>query len=69
MINRNLIGYRKIIGLTQIEMADKIGLAETTYCQKERGQRDFKQTEMENIMKVIKAAGHDAAMNYIFFRS
>lgn len=41
-----LYGLRKERNLTQEEMADKIGISENAYHQKEKGQRPFTQDEM-----------------------
>ena len=67
-MNRNLIGYRKIVGLTQKEIAKQIGIGETSYCHKERGQTDFTQTEMEKIVDLFQSLGYELMMNYLFFR-
>lgn len=48
-----LIKARKEAGLTQEEMAQKIGISTTSYYQKELGQRDFKLTECYRIAKVL----------------
>lgn len=44
-----LYELRKEAGLTQAQMAEKIGISETAYRSKELGQTDFKSTEMFNI--------------------
>ena len=47
--NLNLIGYRKMLELTQGDMADKLKMSRRWYIKKELGQKDFSQTEIENI--------------------
>lgn len=41
-----LYELRKSKGLTQKNLADKLGISETAYRQKEKGQRPFTQDEM-----------------------
>ena len=41
-----LYQLRKEQGITQKELADKLGISETAYRQKEKGQRAFTQDEM-----------------------
>lgn len=41
-----LYELRKNEGLTQKKLAEKLGISETAYRQKELGQRDFKSAEM-----------------------
>lgn len=44
-----LYELRKEAGLTQAQMAEKIGISETAYRSKELGQTDFKLSEMFKI--------------------
>ncbi|MBC8059298.1 MAG: transcriptional regulator [Clostridiaceae bacterium] len=68
MINNKLVGYRNRLGLTQTEMATKIGIGLTSYNFKEQGKKDFKQSEMEAITTLIKQDIPDITMDKIFFR-
>lgn len=67
-MNYKLLGYRRVVGLTQKEMSALIGIGSTSYSLKESGKRDFTQTEMENIIKVFRKNGKDFKMDEIFFR-
>lgn len=49
-----LYQLRKEKGITQKEMAQKIGISETTYRQKEKGQRAFKSDEMFIIADILE---------------
>lgn len=69
LMNRNLIGYRNMMGFKQSELAKQIGIGETTYWRKENGINDFTQTEMEKITSVLNDAGHELTMQHIFLRT
>ena len=49
-----LYQLRKEKGLTQKEMAQKLGISETAYRQKEKGQRAFKSNEMFIIADILE---------------
>ena len=48
-----LIAWRKYNGLTQKDMADKLGITWRTYSNKERGITQFKLEEMFAIAKIL----------------
>ena len=48
-----LQGLRKEKGLTQMEMAKKLGISETSYRLRELGEADFKFSEMIAITKIF----------------
>lgn len=60
-------GYRKMLGLTQAEMAEKINVSETTYRNKEKGRIPFKDYEMEIIHQLLKPVNRDISISDIFF--
>lgn len=68
-MNKKLLGYRKMLGLTQKQMADLSDMCLTTYNFKEQGKADFTQTEMEKITEIIKEKFPDVTMDEIFFRT
>lgn len=68
-MNNKLLGYRKMLGLTQTEMAQLSGMCLTTYNFKEQGKKDFTQSEMEKITEVIKEKFPTVTMDEIFFRT
>lgn len=49
-----LYRLRKEADMTQKELADKLGISEPAYRQKERGVRDFKSSEMFIIADIFK---------------
>ena len=67
-MNRNLIGYRNMLGLTQVEISKMIGITSISYCKKETGKNDFTQTEMENILKIFNLEGYELTMDKLFKR-
>lgn len=68
-MNRNLKGYRTMLGMTQTEMAKKIGMVLSTYSFKETGKADFTQTEMEDIKKIINEKYPELTTDEIFLRT
>ena len=68
-MNNNLIGYRKMLKLTQGDMADKLGIDRGWYQKKETGQRDFSQTEIEIIMKLLKENRPNLTVEEVFLRN
>lgn len=49
-----LYQLRKEKGITQKELAQKLGISETAYRQKEKGQRAFKSDEMFMIADILE---------------
>ena len=49
-----LYQLRKEKGITQKEMSQKLGISETAYRQKEKGQRAFKSDEMFIIADILE---------------
>ena len=49
-----LYQLRKEKGITQKELAQKLGISETAYRQKEKGQRSFKSDEMFIIADILE---------------
>jgi len=68
-MNNNLIGYRKMLKLTQEDMADKLKICKAWYQKKETGKRDFSQTEIEIIMKLLKENRPSLTIEEVFLRS
>ncbi|HEM6182819.1 TPA: helix-turn-helix transcriptional regulator [Streptococcus suis] len=54
---------RKQAGYTQKDIADKLGISETTYRQKELGQNDFKLSECYKIAKILNKEISDLFTN------
>jgi len=52
-INHKLKGARVEKGLTQKDMAERIGISTYSYLMKENGKRDFTLTEMKKICEIL----------------
>ena len=52
-INHKLKGARVEKGLTQEDMAERIGISTYSYLMKENGKRDFTLTEMKKICEIL----------------
>ena len=44
---------RKLLGLTQEEFAERIGMTRTNYLKKEKGRENFKQEQIDKIIKEL----------------
>lgn len=65
----HVISYRKKAKLTQKELAKYIGISTDSYARKERGETEFKESEMLKIAKVINETGLNVEIQHIFFRN
>lgn len=54
--NKKLIGYRKMAGFSQEDMALFIDVNQTTYSKKETGKAEFTEKEMATIYEKLKMA-------------
>lgn len=64
-----VLGYRKMAGLTQADMARELGISEATYRLKEKGRYSFKDTEISKIISVFKRVDSSISITDIFFTS
>jgi DNA-binding XRE family transcriptional regulator len=62
-----IVGYRKMIGLTQKEMAKKLGISEGTYRNKEKGKVSFKDGEIRIFFDLVHKVIPEVTINDIFF--
>lgn len=67
-MNKKLIAYRKLLNITQYDMAEKIGISATSYNHKENGKKEFLQNEMILITDIIKSKIPEVTMDEIFFK-
>lgn len=58
-----LKGYRTMANLSQKEMAERAGINERTYQNKENGVTEFTLSEATNIVKVLKECGIDITLS------
>ncbi|HHU6748646.1 TPA: helix-turn-helix transcriptional regulator [Staphylococcus aureus] len=64
----NLVkGYRCALGLSQKEMAIKLGISINTYANKENGKRDFTRLEMKNYKSLLEKNGINIDIQQIFY--
>jgi DNA-binding XRE family transcriptional regulator len=61
-----LLKYRKQLGLTQSELAQKIGISTNSYGKKENGTVPFKENEMAIILKLFKNNSIVTSLNDLF---
>ena len=62
-MNTKLKGKRVEKGFNQTELANKLGISLSSYCQKEIGKVDFTLTEIQDLMYYL-----DCNFDDIFFR-
>lgn len=68
-MNKKLVVYRKILNITQQDMAKKLDICLTTYNHKETGKKDFNQKEMVSITDIIREKVPNVTMDDIFFNN
>lgn len=66
-MNYSVVGYRKMIGLTQYQMAKKLNISEATYRNKEKGKIPFKDFEMVQFHDLLKETKPEVSISDIFF--
>lgn len=68
-MNKNLIAYRKILNISQVEMAKVAGVSSTSYNSKENEKSQFTQKEMFKIAKFLKEKGINTSVDELFFKN
>lgn len=66
MKNR-IAGYRKMLGYTQAEFANKLGISVTAYFNKEHGITPFSDKEKIIIRDMLKTIDQSISIDKIFF--
>lgn len=61
-----LKGIRNSMGMTQAEMAARIGMSTSVYCQKEKGKKKFTINEMFAILDVVREQFPTISMEALF---
>lgn len=60
-------GYRNMIGMSQKDMSKILGIAESTYRQKEKGKSVFKENEIKKFIDAVKSVDPSVNVKDIFF--
>lgn len=68
-MNNTLKAYRKLLNITQIEMAEIIGIGLTSYNHKEQGKKVFTQSEMAQILNFLRTKIPNITADEIFFNN
>ena len=63
----NVVKYRKMLGLTQLDLASKFGISQSAYNQKERGVIRFTHDEMTAFKLLAISVDPKATIDDIFF--
>lgn len=66
MINK-IAGYRKMLGMTQADIAKVFGVSKQAYSSKERGKVPFKDTEKVIFKNLLKDVFPNILIDDIFF--
>ena len=56
------------LGLTQQEMADKLGITTTTYCFKENGKREFTISEIATLLNILQCNFTDIFLSEMSYK-
>lgn len=62
-----VLGYRKMVSMTQKQMANCIGISENQYRAKEKNRYEFTKREMELFCEAIKRSIPNITIEEIFF--
>lgn len=62
-----IVGYRKMLGYTQSEMAKKMGISSQSYWQKEKGRVSFSDKEKIIFKKLLQSLFPSITIDEIFF--
>ncbi len=60
-------GYRYMLGLTQKEMGNRLGISKETYIKREKGEIDFKDSEKVIFRNLLSSLFPDITIEQIFF--
>lgn len=63
---RTLRAYRVLLGMTQSDMAKRIGISLSNYCYKEKGKMEFTIKEMFKILDIIRVEYPAVSMEALF---
>lgn len=66
---RTIAGYRTMVAKSQKEMAQKLGLSLNGYRQKEKGETEFKPSEMQKFTLLVKEVLPEITLQDIFFNN
>ena len=62
-----VVGYRKMAGLTQKDMARRLNISEGTYRNKEKGKTSFKEKEIKKFYELVSKENPSVNIEDIFF--
>lgn len=62
-------GYRNMVGLTQFEMAKKLGCSLSSYQAKENGKVHFRDNEKQLFITFLMQKGIEVSIEEVFFKS
>lgn len=66
MINK-VLGFRKMVGLTQEQTAKELGISTNSFANKEKGRTDFTESEMKLFLRLITRGLPNTRITDIFF--
>lgn len=62
-----IAGYRAMLGLTQEELGELLGMSKQAYSMKERGERKFNDKEKEELKNLLLPYFPDITIDSLFF--
>lgn len=66
-MKNKIVGYRKMLGLTQTEMAKKMGISKQSYYLKEKGETAFNDREKQLFKDMLLPIFPEITIDSIFF--
>lgn len=68
MVNKvnKVFGYRKMIGITQKQAAEQLGISTNAFANKEKGKNEFTRSEMESFYRIVNKIMPSITLEEIF---
>lgn len=66
-LKNKIAGYRKMLGLTQLQMAKRLNISRTAYFNKESGNTPFTDKEKVIIREMLRDVVENPTIDSIFF--
>lgn len=66
-MNTKIVGYRKMLGMSQEEIAKKFGISKQAYYRKEKGKTAFNDREKQIFKNMLLPMFPDITIDSIFF--
>lgn len=67
IVVNKVFGYRKMVGITQKQAAEHLGISTNTFANKEKGKNEFTKSEMKSFHILVSKNMPNIKLEEIFF--